>query len=123
VAGAANMTGNQHALQRLMANLLDNAVKFTPQGGRITITLADEPEDLLLTVADTGPGISPKDRERIFDRFYRADASRSTPGSGLGLALVRSIVAAHQGTIRVESDGSHGSCFFIAFPKKTKQKQ
>jgi len=113
----SEIRGNRHALQRLMANLLDNAVKFTPRGGWITVTVGDDLDEVLLTVSDSGPGIAPEDRERVFARFYRADTSRSTPGSGLGLALVRSIVTAHQGTVRVESNGRDGSHFIVTFPK------
>jgi heavy metal sensor kinase len=108
--------GNVNNLQRLLANLLDNAIKFTPAGGKITIALASENEHAVLTVADNGPGIPPKDRERIFDRFYRGDASRSISGNGLGLALVKSIAEKHNGSVTVDSDGKNGSCFIIQIP-------
>jgi signal transduction histidine kinase len=108
--------GNLNSLQRLLANLLDNAVKFTPPGGQITIALASEEGDAVLSVADNGPGISQKDRERIFDRFYRGDASRSISGNGLGLALVKSIAEKHHGTVTLDSDGKSGSCFIVKIP-------
>ncbi len=108
--------GNLPALQRLLANLLDNAIKFTPALGRISITLTMEQKKILLGIADNGPGIPAEEQNRIFDRFYRGDISRSSAGSGLGLALVQSIVQAHHGTITVESDGNSGSSFLINLP-------
>ena len=111
------VTGNVNSLQRLLANLLDNAVKFTPACGKITITLTSEGKYALLSVTDNGPGIPQKDRERIFDRFYRGDASRSISGNGLGLALVRSIAEKHNGSVTVNSDGENGSCFVVQIPR------
>ncbi len=110
------VTGNINSLQRLLANLLDNAIKFTPTSGKITITLASEGKHAVLSVADNGPGIPQKNRERIFDRFYRGDASRSISGNGLGLALVRSIAQQHHGSVSVSSDGKNGSCFVVTIP-------
>jgi len=107
------ITGNINSLQRLLANLLDNAIKFTPAGGKISITLASEKKSAVLSVADNGPGIPRKDRERIFDRFYRGDASRSISGNGLGLALVKSIAEKHNGFVTMNSDGKNGSCFVV----------
>ena len=110
------VTGNLNSLQRLLANLLDNGVKFTPAGGKISITLASEDKHAVLSVADNGPGIPQKDRERIFDRFFRGDASRSISGNGLGLALVKSIAGKHNGSVTVNSDGKNGSCFVVQIP-------
>ncbi len=110
------ITGNVHSLQRLLANLLDNAIKFTPADGKIIISLAPENQHAVLSVVDNGPGIPQIDRERIFDRFYRGDASRSISGNGLGLALVRSITQQHNGSITVKSDGKNGSCFIVQLP-------
>ncbi len=110
------VAGNLNSLQRLLANLLDNAVKFTPGGGKITIKLMSEAEGVVLSVADNGPGIQEEDKERIFDRFYRGDASRSISGNGLGLALVKSIAKKHNGTVTVNSDGQSGSCFVVMIP-------
>ena len=109
-------TGNINSLQRLLANLLDNAIKFTPAGGKISIILATEEKSAVLSVTDNGPGIPRKDREHIFDRFYRGDASRSISGNGLGLALVKSIAEKHNGSVIVESDGKNGSCFIVKLP-------
>ncbi len=111
-----SVTGNVNSLQRLLANLLDNAVKFTPAGGKITITLFSEDEHAVLSVTDNGPGIPRKDKKRIFDRFYRGDASRSISGNGLGLALVKSIAEKHYGSVTVTSDGKNGSCFMVKIP-------
>ena len=110
------VTGNVNSLQRLLANLLDNAVKFTRAGGKITITLFTADKHAVLSVADNGPGIPRKDRERIFNRFYRGDASRSISGNGLGLALVKSIAEKHNGSVTVDSDGKNGSCFVVTLP-------
>ncbi len=110
------ITGNINSLQRLLANLLDNAIKFTPAGGKISIILAAEEKSAVLSVTDNGPGIPRKDREHIFDRFYRGDASRSISGNGLGLALVKSIAEKHNGSVIVESDGKNGSCFIVKLP-------
>lgn len=115
--------GNVNSLQRLLANLLDNAVKFTPAGGRITITLFSENKCAVLSVADNGPGIPQKDRERIFDRFYRGDDSRSISGNGLGLALVKSIAEKHNGSATVNSDGKNGSCFVVTLKAGLLQKK
>ena len=113
-----SVTGNLNGLQRLLANLFDNAVKFTPAGGKITVTLASESEYTVLSIADNGPGIMAEDKEKIFDRFYRADASRSISGNGLGLSLVKAIVLKHHGTIMVDSDGHSGSSFVVRLPRK-----
>ncbi len=117
--------GSRPRLQRVVANLLDNATKFTPDGGTITLH-AYEPEGMTvrLQVQDTGPGIDPAIRKHIFDRFYRADQSRTFRGNGLGLSYVRSIVQAHQGTIEVtcfeqsspEQATQTGSVFTITLP-------
>jgi len=111
------VNGNLNGLQRLLANLLDNAIKFTPSKGRITITLVSEGKQAVLSVADNGPGIPEEDKVRIFDRFYRGDASRSISGNGLGLALVKSLALKHHGTVTVDSDGKSGSRFIVTIPK------
>ena len=112
-----SVAGNLNGLQRLLANLLDNGVKFTPAGGKITITLLAEADYAVLSVADNGPGIPKEDMEQIFDRFYRGDSSRSIAGNGLGLALVKAIAQKHHGTVTVVSDGTSGSCFVVRLPK------
>jgi len=103
-------------LQRALANLLDNAAKYTPSGGRVDLTITQTTTAVEITVADTGCGINPTDLPRVFDRFYRGDSSRRSPGSGLGLTLARSYVAAHGGMIQVRSTPGLGSAFTIHLP-------
>ncbi len=101
----------------MAANLLDNAVKYTPAGGDIEIHVSASPEAITLMVNDTGIGISPEVMPHVFDRFYRGDTSRSTPGSGLGLSLARTIVQAHGGEITVTSLPHEGSRFTVVLPR------
>ncbi len=105
-------------IAQLFGNLISNALKFTPEGGKVEVTLAAEGDEAVLSVADTGIGIPAVDRERIFERFYRTEAAtqRVIPGSGLGLTISRAIVDAHQGTITVRSDEKHGSTFTVRLP-------
>jgi heavy metal sensor kinase len=104
-------------LQRLLANLLDNAVKYTPPGGRVRFELEQDASETRLRVADTGPGIPAADLPHIFERFYRADRSRHAPGNGLGLSLARAIARAHGGDIRVSTAEGGGSCFTACLPR------
>lgn len=94
-AAATQIRGDRQLLTEALVNLVDNAIKFTPRGGEVRIGLEPAARGPVIVVADTGPGIAPQAREAVFKRFYRADASRSTPGSGLGLSLVAEIVALH----------------------------
>ena len=105
-------------IAQLLANLLSNAVKFTPDGGRVEVRLGSEGGQVVLAVADTGVGIPAADQERIFERFFRtAIATRqAVQGTGLGLTITKAIVAAHNGTIAVESGEGHGSTFTIRLP-------
>ncbi len=103
-------------LRQVLANLLDNAVKYTPAGGRIDVRGWSEGGRVLVSVADTGIGISPEDRPRVWDRLFRADASRSARGFGLGLSLVKAIVEGHGGTVRVTSRPGAGSVFTVDLP-------
>ena len=102
-------------LQQLVGNLLDNAVKFTPGGGTVSVTLTKEPETGLarLAVSDTGIGISEEDQPNLFKRFWRSDASRSLPGNGLGLAVVKAIVTSYGGTITCTSRPGVGTTFVV----------
>jgi heavy metal sensor kinase len=108
--------GNTPMLFRLIFNLGENAIKYTPAGGKVTITLSQHDQTAVLAVQDTGPGIPPEEQARIFDRFYRGDRARSRGGTGLGLALARSIVLLHSGQITVESQPGQGSCFRVVLP-------
>jgi two-component system heavy metal sensor histidine kinase CusS len=103
---------------RAVSNLVDNAVHFTPDGGRITISLTTDRDKAEITVRDTGCGIAAEHLPRIFDRFYRADASRSSEGTGLGLALVKSIADLHGGSVSVESEVGRGTLVILRFPSK-----
>ena len=109
--------GDEGKLQRLMANLIDNAIKYTPADGNITVTATADTSRFMISVKDSGVGIGEKDLSRIFDRFYRSDSSRSTPGNGLGLSLVQAIVHAHGGEITVVSHLGAGSEFTVFLPR------
>jgi heavy metal sensor kinase len=110
--------GDGAALRRALLNLVDNAVKYTPAGGSVVISLNRPPEGATLVVEDTGIGIDAADAQRVFEPFVRLDAGRSrdTGGSGLGLAIARSIILAHGGTLDVESRPGAGSRFTIRLP-------
>ena len=104
-------------LQRLVANLVDNAIKYTQAGGRVDVSVhTKKHHGIVLTVADTGVGISEVELPHIFKRFYRCDPSRSTTGAGLGLSLAKAIAEAHQGRIKVKSEAGRGSTFKVVLP-------
>ena len=90
------------ALRTLLANLLDNAIRYTPEGGRVDVAVNCDDTRCWLVVSDTGPGIPPDERARVLDRFYRR-AGEALPGSGLGLAIVRSIAERHGAILRLET--------------------
>lgn len=102
-----------------LRNLLDNAIKYTPEKGEISITFLEREKDISIEIADSGIGISPEHLSRIFERFYRVnkDRSRDLGGTGLGLAIVKHVVQVHKGTIGVDSTPGKGSKFFIILPK------
>lgn len=109
--------GDYDLMQHLWINLLTNAVKYTPKGGSITVTLKNEEKFIAVSVADTGKGIPPEDRERIFDKYYQTDKSHSKRGLGLGLAICKRIVQLCNGTLEVESEVGVGSTFTVKLPK------
>jgi two-component system, OmpR family, phosphate regulon sensor histidine kinase PhoR len=108
--------GDASLLRDVVQNLLDNAVQYTPEGGRVRINATAGPREAVVTVEDTGIGIPLADQERIFERFYRVDAARSREagGTGLGLSIAKHIVEAHGGRLWVESEVGHGSKFFFS---------
>jgi signal transduction histidine kinase len=112
------ITLDETRMAQVLSNLLSNALRLTPAGGRVVLGATATGDGVTLTVQDTGPGIAPADLPFIFDRFYRADPSRAEERgeSGLGLAIVKSLVDAHQGTIEAQSDLGRGTSFFIHLP-------
>ncbi len=118
--GAESLNGDEEQLYRLFVNLTGNALKYTPVGGTVTLKAEALGDDIELSVADQGPGVSKADQARLFEKFFRAgDAiTRKTPGTGLGLAICKGITDAHSGTIRIESEPGHGARFIARLPKK-----
>jgi len=110
------VSGARDRLRQVFANLLDNAIKYTPEGGSVRIAVTADGSWAVVTVADTGSGIGAQDLPRIWDRLYRADPSRSERGLGLGLSLVKAYVEAHQGTVEAQSEPGHGSTFTVRLP-------
>jgi two-component system sensor histidine kinase BaeS len=107
-------------ISQVIMNLLSNALKFTPAGGAVHIITESHPEMAIIKIRDNGPGIAPRDLPYIFERFYRADQSRTrfTGGSGIGLTIAKAIVEAHKGSITVQSEMGKGSEFIISLPKE-----
>jgi len=114
---AAEVEGDPHRLEQVVVNLLSNAAKFTPPGGNVRISVDSEGDHRRLVVADTGRGIPLDEQALVFDRFFRGTASRSTPGSGIGLAVVATLVEAHQGSVELDSSPGSGSTFTVRLPK------
>ena len=109
--------GDRELIQQALANLLDNAVKFSPAGGVVRLSAAARPGGVEVAVADQGPGIPAPDREHATQRFFRGETARNTPGSGLGLALVQAVAQLHGGTLRL-SDASPGLLATLFFPAR-----
>jgi two-component system sensor histidine kinase BaeS len=117
--GDTGLTADPVRLRQVIGNLVTNAIRHTPSGGRVTIRVSSTVDFMTLAVADTGTGIAAEDLPHVFDRFWRAEKSRSrqTGGSGLGLAIVRHLVQAHGGTVTAESEMDAGSTFTVRLPK------
>ncbi len=113
---AATVQGDADYLKQLLLILLDNAIKYTPEGGRVELTTALHDDHVEIAVADTGCGIDPADLPHVFERFYRADRARAAGGTGLGLSIAGWIVAEHGGQIRAQSAPGAGSTFTIVLP-------
>jgi signal transduction histidine kinase len=116
VEAGLTVPADARRLRQVLANLLDNAIKYTPSGGRVSIRARRDGSAARLDVTDTGAGISSHDLPHIWDRLYRGDQSRAERGLGLGLSLVRAIVAAHGGTVDVAAQPGEGSTFTIRLP-------
>jgi signal transduction histidine kinase len=118
---AVMMAVDRHRIREMLLNLVTNAIKYTPRGGTIDLSLADHEEAISITVRDTGIGIAPGDLPHIFDRFWRADPARSRtgdrPGTGLGLAITKWIAEAHGGGITVQSRPGRGTTFTVRLPR------
>jgi signal transduction histidine kinase len=110
------VSGDRDRLRQVFANLLDNAIKYTPEGGQVRVAIAREGDSAVVTVTDTGAGIDAEHLPRIWERLYRADPSRSERGLGLGLSLVKAYVTAHGGTIEASSQPGQGSTFVVRLP-------
>jgi len=116
--GLPEVQGDEDRLEQVLINVIDNAIKYTPQGGKVDVTCVEDDGFVKVAVADTGPGIPPEDLDRVFERFYRVEPDRSTQtgGRGLGLAIARHIVEAHGGAIWAESQIGKGSTFCFTIP-------
>lgn len=111
-----NVTIDPNRMRRVLANLVDNAIKYTPAGGNVNLSAQMERSSVVVQVKDSGVGIPEAEQEKIWDRLYRGDKSRSERGLGLGLSLVRAIVLAHHGTVSVASALGGGACFTMRLP-------
>jgi signal transduction histidine kinase len=112
--------GDRDKLEQVFVNLVDNAIKYTKEGGGIKVQLAKADDSVIVTVEDNGIGIPKEDIERVFERFYRVDKahSRELGGTGLGLSIAKHIVLVHNGEIRIESEVNKGTKVFVTLPKK-----
>ena len=112
-------------LEQALTNLISNALKFTPNGGEVTITIRDDDEAVVISVADTGVGIDQDDIDRIFDRFYRTKSAVDSlvKGSGLGLAIAKRMIEAQNGELDVTSALGRGSTFTMTLPLATRELQ
>jgi heavy metal sensor kinase len=111
--------GDEVRLKQVVVNLLDNAIKYTPEGGSVTLSVRTELDHVRLEATDTGIGISPKAQGHVFDRFFRSEEVRAgqIEGTGLGLAIVHSIIEAHQGSVSVTSQPARGTSFIVRLPR------
>ena len=117
IVPALTLTANVSQLQRLFANLLENALKYTPQGGSVVVSLEPTETHLSACFQDSGIGISVEDQARVFNRYFRCDSSRSEPGCGLGLSLAKAIAKAHDGDITLNSSPGKGSEFTVSLAR------
>ena len=111
-----NIIGDKDRITEAFLNIIENAVNYNKDNGVVEITTSANNNNVNISIKDTGIGIKGDDLERIFERFYRADASRSTEGTGLGLSIAKAIIEAHAGEIKAEGEFGKGSCFIITLP-------
>ncbi|MPN58552.1 Sensor histidine kinase WalK [bioreactor metagenome] len=118
MSDSCEMYADMAKLTQVVYNIMDNAIKYTPEGGLIRVRLNRSGRDAILRVSDNGPGIPKADQPHIFDRFYRVDKARSrdTGGTGLGLSIVNQLVLMHGGSVSVQSEEGHGSTFTVELP-------
>ena len=112
----AEYTGSEGLLKEVWLNLLDNAAKFSPEGGTVAVNLRKEKSALMVSVTDQGEGMSADTQAHIFEQFYQGDTSHTTQGNGLGLAMVKKVLELHGGSIQVNSAPGQGSCFTVTLP-------
>ena len=112
------ISGDRNGIEAVLLNLISNAIKYTPGGGRVTVDIYESGQDLRIKVVDTGIGIAQSDMQRIFDKFYRirSEITKNIAGTGLGLSIVKKIVDLHRGTIHVESEENKGTTFIVSLP-------
>jgi hypothetical protein len=110
------VAGDKDTLTEAILNILENAVSYNRPDGSVAVEMVSSGKQVMIIVKDTGIGISKEETARIFDRFYRSEATRSMEGTGLGLSIAKAIIEAHHGDIGVKSEVSQGSCFVIALP-------
>ena len=111
-----SVMGNETQLRQVVINLLENALKFTPDSGWISLNLERSSDQITLTVSDSGIGIPPEDLPHLFERFHRGRNASEYPGNGLGLAIVKAIVNAHKGNVSVQSEPMQGTSIFVSLP-------
>lgn len=104
-------------LQRLLSNLVDNAIKYTPLQGMVRVGVEPDGDNCAISIEDSGPGIPAEDQKRVFQRFFRGDQSRTQGGAGLGLSLAHAIVTAHGGSISIESIPEKNTVFWVRLPR------
>jgi PAS domain S-box-containing protein len=114
------ISGNRSSVEALFINLISNAIKYTPPGGKVNVEMGENAQNVQLEVTDTGIGVEDVDFPRIFDKFYRvrSDLTKNISGTGLGLSIVKSVVDAHYGTINIESKVGEGTIFTVLLPAK-----
>lgn len=117
-AKEAVLVADRRRIEQVVTNLLSNAYRYTPHHGKITVLLCEQPDCVIISVSDNGPGIAAHERELVFERFYRTESQRATSGTGLGLSIARSLVELHGGQIWVEAGTNKGSIFSFCLPKQ-----